>query len=288
MKIVIVGSSGFVGTELRSFFEGQGHEVVGLKVRDESRIDELSSELDSADVLINLAGVSIFGRWTQRYKDSLYSSRINTTQKLVEAMKACDNRPKRFISTSAVGIYPNDISCDETHTDLSQSYLAKICKDWEEEAFKAGELGVATTVLRSGVVLGRNGGMLQKLRLPFSLGLGGRVGSGKQALSWIHIKDLCGVYQKIIQDSNLVGVYNLCAPQSTTNIEMTKVLGSVLHRPTLFPVPAWILRLVFAEGAALMLEGQNAYPKHLLDKGFEFEYTNISDALNDLLKTPDV
>lgn len=282
MRIVIVGSSGFVGTKLIAFFEALGHEVTGLKVREESRIETLAHELEGIDVLINLAGVSIFGRWSEAYKASLYNSRIDTTAKLVEAMKSCTDRPKRFISTSAVGIYPNDIRCDEEHQELAQSYLAKICKDWEEEAFKAEALGVATAVLRSGVVLGKEGGMLKKLRLPFSLGLGGRVGSGKQPLSWIHIDDLCLIYKKIVEDTGLIGVYNLSAPQSTTNIEMTKALGSVLNRPTLFPVPAWVIKLIFAEGSTLMLEGQNAYPKRLLETGYTYKYSDIDSALKSI------
>ena len=184
MRIVIVGCSGFVGTELKAFFEASGDEVRGVKVREESRVETLSAEFEGVDVLINLAGLSIFWRWSKAYKELLYNSRVLTTRKLVKAMQGCKNRPKRFISTSAVGIYPNDIRCDEECSELSNSFLAHICKDWEKEAFKAEKMGIVTTVFRCGIVLGKEGGMLQKMWLAFSLGLGGRIG-----LSLIHISE---------------------------------------------------------------------------------------------------
>lgn len=283
MKIVIVGCSGFIGTELKTFFQGSGDEVIGLKVREKSSVEMLSSKLDGTDVLINLAGLSVFGRWSKAYKDSLYNSRVRTTEKLIMAMQGCKNRPKRFISSSAVGIYPNDIVCDEDCSELANSFLAHICKDWEKEAFKAEGLGVATIVFRSGIVLAKKGGMLQKMWIPFFLGLGGRIGTGKQPLSWVHIDDLCRAYKKVIEDKNLKGVYNLCAPKSTSNLELTRTLGSIMHRVTPFPVHAWLLRLLFAEGAEFMLEGQKVYPKRLLEAGFEFNYNNIRDALKSFL-----
>jgi len=194
-------------------------------------------------------------------------------------MKSCQNRPKRFISTSAVGIYLNDIYCDEYQKERSQIFLAQICKDWEIEAFKAKSLGVATAVFRSGVVLGKEGGMLKKLYLPFLLGLGGKIGSGKQPLSWIHIDDLCLVYKKVIEDESPEGIYNLCVPEPTTNIEFTKALGDVLYRPTFLPVPEWVVKLVFAEGSSFILEGQNVYPKRLEEVGYKFKHKNVEDAL---------
>jgi len=283
MKIVIVGCSGFVGTQLRSFFEVLGHQVIPLKVRTETSLEGITEVLEGSDIVINLAGLSIFGRWNKAYKQALYTSRIDTTHKLVQAMKSCKNRPKRFISTSAVGIYPNNVYCDEYQKELAEGFLAHICKDWEKEAFEANSLGVSTVVFRSGVVLAKNGGMLKKLYLPFLLGLGGKIGSGKQSLSWIHIDDLCQIYKKTMEDERIEGTYNLCAPESTTNIGFTKALGKVLNRPTVLPMPAWILNLVLAEGSSFILEGQNVYPKRLDEIGYIFKYNNIQKALRDCL-----
>lgn len=279
MKILIVGCSGFVGTELKQFFERSAHEVIPLKVREETSIKTLSESIEGADALINLAGLSIFGRWSKSHKEGLYSSRIKTTKKLIDAIEVCKNRPKKFISTSAVAIYKNDLLCDENSSELSDAYLAHICKDWEREALKAEDLGVSTIIFRFGVVMGRKGGIIQKMWLPFSLGLGGKIGSGNQPLSWVHIEDLCQAYRLGIEDVSMKGVYNLCSPVSTTNNELTKTLGSLMHRPTLFSIPAWILRVVLSEGADAILNGQKAYPKALLEHGFEFKYPTIKEAL---------
>lgn len=278
MHIIIVGCSGFVGQALMSYLKDRGHKVEPLSIRDSSSVQDISYALQSCDILINLAGLSIFGRWNESYKKALYNSRIETTKKLLEALKRCEKRPKTFISTSAIGIYPNEISCDENKEDFSLSFLSKICQDWEKEALKARTLGIKTSIFRFGVVLGKSGGMIKKIWLPFSFGLGGKLGSGNQSLSWIHIEDLCAAYNMLI-DKELEGTYNLCSPEPTTNLELTKTLGLLMKRPTLLPVPAFILRLIFGEGANFMLEGQKVFPKKLLDSGFEFKYTNIKEAL---------
>ena len=279
MKIVIVGCSGFIGTQLKQFFEDSGHEVVPLKVRGESSVGVLVDSIQGTDILINLAGLSIFGRWSKSYKEGLYNSRIQTTKKLIDAIEACEHKPKRFISTSAVGIYKNDILCDEKSSELSDAYLGHVCMDWEREALKAEDLGVSTIIFRFGVIVGREGGMIGKMWRPFSLGLGGKIGSGEQSLSWIHIEDLCQAYRMGIDDRSMKGIYNLCSPESTTNIELTKTLGALMHRPTFFNIPTWMLRLALSEGADVMLSGQKAYPKALLEHGFEFKYPTIKEAL---------
>ena len=281
MKIVIVGCSGFLGSELREYFTNLGHEVEALSIREDSEITNISKVIEGSDLLINLAGLSIFGRWTEPYKEALYTSRINTTKKLIQVLEQCEVKPKNFISTSAVGIYPNNIACDEMQKELSYSYLAHICRDWEEEALKAKNIGVKTTVFRLGVILGRDGGMMKKLWLPFTLGLGGCLGSGKQPLSWIHIDDLKRAYLYVLEKEG--GIYNLCAPTTTINMEFTKTLGELLHRPTLFRVPAFILKILFKEGSDFMLEGQNIRPRRLLKEGFKFHYSTIKEALKSFL-----
>lgn len=281
MKVVIVGCSGFLGSELRQYFTDLGHEVEALSIRENSEIIKISKVIEGSELLINLAGLSIFGRWTETYKEALYTSRINTTKKLIQALEKCEIKPAHYISTSAVGIYPNDIACDETQKELSYSYLAHICRDWEEEALKAKKLGIKTTVFRLGVILGAEGGMMKKLWSPFKLGLGGRLGSGEQPFSWIHIEDLKRAYLYVLEGEG--GVYNLCAPTPTTNLEFTKTLGELLHRPTLFPVPAFVLKLLFKEGSEFMLEGQNVRPRRLMKEGFKFHYSTIKEALKSFL-----
>jgi len=282
MRVVIVGSSGFVGQALMLHLNNQGHKVDPLSIRKETKTQDISDALQSCDILINLAGVSIFGRWSASYKKALYDSRIDTTKKLLDALIMSKKRPKIFISTSAIGIYPDEIPCDEKTENFSSSFLSQTCQDWEKEAMRAKELGIKTSIFRFGVVLGKSGGMIKKIWLPFSFGLGGRIGSGRQSLSWIHIRDLCYIYDKVIKEER-EGVYNLCSPQPTNNMELTKILGSLLNRPTFFPVPAFVLRLMFGEGADFMLHGQKVYPKKLLDLGFEFKYKDIKTALSSFL-----
>ena len=282
MRVVIVGSSGFVGQALMLHLNNQGHKVDPLSIRKETKTQDISDVLQSCDILINLAGVSIFGRWSASYKKALYDSRIDTTKKLLDALIMSKKRPKIFISTSAIGIYPDEIPCDEKTENFSSSFLSQTCQDWEKEAMRANELGIKTSIFRFGVVLGKSGGMIKKIWLPFSFGLGGRIGSGRQSLSWIHIRDLCYIYDKVIKEER-EGVYNLCSPQPTNNMELTKILGSLLNRPTFFPVPAFVLRLMFGEGADFMLHGQKVYPKKLLDLGFEFKYKDIKTALSSFL-----
>ncbi|PHR56362.1 MAG: TIGR01777 family protein [Arcobacter sp.] len=278
MKILICGSSGFVGSKLRFFFQDKGDEVLALRVRKETKLEEIAEQIEGADVLINLAGTPVFTRWNESYKKSLYDSRIQTTKKLVKAISLCHDKPKIFISTSAVGIYKSEEFSDE-NSGFSKSYLSKICQDWEDEAFKAK---VPTTIFRFGAVLGKNGGVLKKMWLPFFLGLGGIVGSGKQFFSWVHIDDLCKAYEYIIE-KRLEGVYNLCSPLPTTNLELTKSLAGLMKRPSFLPIPAFVIRLIFSEAASLILEGQRVMPKHLLAKGFDFKYKSIQDALKSLV-----
>lgn len=278
MKILICGSSGFVGSKLRTFFQDKGDEVLALRVREETNLEEITEQIEGADVLINLAGTPVFTRWSKSYKKSLYDSRIQTTKKLVKSISLCQDKPKMFISTSAVGIYRNEELSDE-NSGFSESYLSKICQDWEDEAFKAE---VPTTIFRFGVVLGKHGGILKKMWLPFFLGLGGIVGSGKQFFSWVHIYDLCKAYEFIIE-KRLEGVYNLCSPLPTTNLELTKSLAGLMKRPSFLPLPAFVIRLVLSEAASLILEGQRVIPKHLVAKGFDFKYKSIQDALKSLV-----
>ncbi len=280
--IAITGASGFVGTSLNSYFTNLGYEVIKIKrdfLSDSKKLEEI---VNKADILINLAGANIINRWTEKYKKELYNSRIDTTKSLINAIKNVENKPEILISTSAVGIYDNKASYDE-NGKFSDDFLGKLAVDWENEANKAKEYGVKTSIFRFGIVLGKDGGALKKMLPAFKMGVGGTIGDGKQAFSFIHISDLLDAYKFVIENKH-EGVFNLTAPTPTTNKGLTSALGRELKRPTIFPVPAFVLDIIFSEGAQVLTDGQSAVPKHLLDLGFNFKFENIDETIKDLVK----
>jgi len=280
--IAITGSSGFVGTNIKSFFSKKNFELISINRKDLLDNSKLESIIEKADVLINLAGANIINRWTDSYKKELYDSRINTTKSLINAMAKVKNKPELFISTSAVGIYNNKACYDETSNEYSNDFLSSLCIDWEKEALKAKDLEIRTAIFRFGIVLG-DGGALEKMKLPFKLGVGGTIGSGKQHFSFIHIDDLIGAYDFLINNQNVEGIFNLTTNSPTTNKGLTKALGTILNRPTIFPVPEFVLNLIFSEGAKVLTDGQCAKPKRLLESGFKFKHTTIEQVIVDLL-----
>jgi len=282
--IVISGASGFVGKYLTKFFRAKGFKVTAILRSELKETHRLQSKLEGADVLINLSGANIISRWSESYKELLYSSRIETTKSLVEAMKNIENPPKLFASTSAIGIYKNDALYDESTTEYADTFLGKLGIDWEAEANHAKELGVRVALLRFGIILGKNGGALQKMILPFKMGLGGTIGDGRQAFSFIHIDDLARFYLHLMENEDLEGVYNMTTPKPTTNHGLTKALGHVLHRPTILPVPSFALKCVFGEGSTVLTDGQSVLPKRVLESEFAFNYESIDEVLEDLLK----
>lgn len=281
-KIAITGSSGFVGQKLTSMFQSLEYEVIGIKRSELSNEERLTSIVDNCELVINLAGANIINRWSESYKKLLYSSRIDTTKVLVNAMKNVQNKPKVFISTSAVGIYKNDKEYDESTTNLNDDFLGNLCKDWESEALKVKELGIRTAIFRFGIVMG-DGGALAKMLTPFKLGVGGTIGDGSQAFSFIHIDDLLKAYKFVLDNDSLDGVFNLTAPKTTTNYGLTKALGKSLNRPTILPIPQFILNIILSEGAKVLTDGQSVIPKHLIDSGFIFKYQNIEDTIDSLV-----
>ena len=281
-KIIITGASGFVGQSLTKMFVGNGYEVVGIKRTDLQNINKLITTIDKSYAVINLAGANIINRWSNSYKKLLYSSRIDTTKALVKAMSKCNNKPEIFISTSAVGIYKNDKTYADTTNSFADDFLANLCKDWEKEASKAAELNIRTSIFRFGIVMG-NGGALSKMLLPFKLGVGGTIGDGSQSFSFIHIDDLMSAYKFVIDNTNLSGVFNLTAPNPTTNYGLTKALGATLNRPTIIPIPQFVLNLILSEGAKVLTDGQKVIPKRLMDNGFKFEHTTIENTIDNLL-----
>jgi uncharacterized protein (TIGR01777 family) len=281
--LAITGSSGFVGTNLQKLFEKKGFNVIGIKRDELNNKEKLLSIIEASDIIVNLAGANIISRWTKPYKRILFNSRIDTTKALIDAMKTAKNKPKLFISTSAVGIYKNSTSYDEEYYEYKDDFLGKLCKNWETEALKANELNIRTAIFRFGIVLG-NGGALAQMLTPFKFGLGGIIGHGMQDFSFIHIEDLLNAYDFIYENEDLEGVFNLTAPEPTTNYGLTKALGKSLNRPTILPIPEFVLNLIFSEGAKVLTEGQCVKPKRLLDSGFKFKFNNINSTIDNLVK----
>lgn len=232
MKIALTGASGFVGTALQEHFKEC---IIIEKDDDEARI---LHKLDEVDVVINLAGAPIIKRWSEAYKKVLLSSRIESTKRLVRVVN--QSSVSHFISTSAIGIYPDDTPCDETCTEMADDFLGELAKKWEAEALRCLK---PTSILRFGVILGKNGGALAQMLTPFRWGVGGIIGDGKMMTSWIHLDDLVGIYKHII-DKQLTGIYNATAPNPVSNYTFTKALGKVLHRPTFIPIPEFALRII--------------------------------------------
>ena len=258
MKVLVSGSTGLVGRQLVTFLLDLGHEVVRLKrgkVWDPSRNYIDIDELEGCDAIVHLAGESIAsGRWTEKKKELIRSSRVNGTNLLSRALAQLRNKPKVFVSASAIGYYGD--RDDEILTEQSQSgenFLAEVCRDWELATSAARESGIRVVQLRIGIVLSSHGGALAKMLMPFRMGLGGVIGNGKQYMSWISIDDLLGVIHHTITDSNAVGPVNAVAPKAVTNREFTRVLGSVLNRPTVFPLPAFAAKLAMGQMAEELL-----------------------------------
>jgi len=271
MKIALNGASGFVASHLKEKFS----DFVVLK-RDDSE-DEIVQKLKGVDAVFNLAGAPIIKRWSETYKKVLLESRVETTKKLVNTINK--SQIKHFISTSAIGAYP-DGKFDESYGGYGDDFLGSLAKQWEEEAYRCNK---PTTIIRFGVILGSDGGALKEMLLPFKLGVGGIIGDGKMMTSWIDVKDLVSIYEYVLQ-KKLTGILNATAPHPVSNFEFTKALGKELKRPTIFPLPLFVLKLLFGEGATVLTASKEIYPKRLQESGFEFKYPNIQTSLAHLLK----
>jgi len=281
MIIALSGSSGFIGHYLAAYFSALNFEIILIHRDDFNDKVILLQKIQQADVIINLVGAKVLARWSKTYKDELYNSRIECTKKIVSAINECDVSDKLLLSTSAIGIYSNEGINDEECFTYGDTFLSHICKNWEKEANKAK---CRVVISRIGVVLGE-GGALSKMLTPFKLGLGGKVASGLQAFSYIHINDLARAYLFYIQNNNLEGVFNLCTPNSINNEKLTLALSQVLDRPAILPVPSFVLKLMFGEGMFVLTQGQNVYPSRLLQSGFKFEFETIEMVLMNLLKS---
>ena len=295
MKIVAAGIGGFIGKPLEKRL-AEKYEVVRL-VRGASSasgksltwqppvLGEWAKEINGADAVLNLSGEPISGkRWTKAQKKELITSRLNATRSLVDAIGAAKNKPKVFVSASAIGFYgPHG---DEPLTEAAPAgsgFLADVCREWERQALKAEAYGVRTVLLRTGVVLGKGGGALAKMLPPFRMGLGGPLGNGRQYLSWIHLQDEIDAILFALENPSLRGPVNLTAPNPASMAEFAKAIGGALRRPAVFPVPAPVLKILLGEMSEMLLTGQNVLPEALLKNGFHFRFPGIGAALGDLL-----
>ncbi|CAA6823563.1 MAG: Cell division inhibitor [uncultured Sulfurovum sp.] len=271
MKVALTGASGFVGTVLQEHFK----DTIYIH-RDDDEAFTLQ-KLDGVDVVINLAGAPILKRWSDPYKKVLLQSRVDTTATLVSAINR--SNVKHFISTSAIGIYPDDMSCDESCTDVAGDFLGLLSQKWETEALKCNK---PTTILRFGVILGKNGGALAQMLTPFKLGVGGIIGDGKMMTSWIHMDDLMGMYHYVIENK-LTGMYNATAPHPVSNYTFTKALGKALRRPTVLPLPVFALKLMYGEASTVLTGSKEVYPRKIQDAGYTFKFQDIEEALEDIV-----
>ena len=283
-KIVISGSTGFVGTHLSGFLSQHGYTVDRLNRDDLNLSDiDLSERLNDTAAVINLAGAPILHRWTALYKEELYTSRIKTTQKLANAIRLTTSKPEVFISTSAVGIYKDKTRNTERAAQYDSGYLAKICKDWEASALTTLKF-TRTVIFRLGVVMSSEGGALKSILPIFKMGLGGPVSNGQQGFPWIHIDDLLKAYLFVIEHPETEGIFNLTAPEIITNSQFTKTLAAIVNRPAFIPVPNFTLKMMYGQGAVALTEGAFVEPFRLNESGFEFQYPKLEDALKQIVK----
>jgi hypothetical protein len=296
MKVLVTGSTGLVGTALVGTLAGLGHTVCRL-IRPESAArggakdgfdvpwnpatGELGGAAVGADAVVNLAGASIAGgRWTAERKALLRSSRVDATRSLVTALAKMNARPRVLVSASAIGYYGS--RGDELLTEESAAgadFLAGLAREWEAEAVKAEALGIRVVRARFGIILARHGGALGKMLLPFKLGLGGRIGTGQQWMSWVTLEDVAGILRFALENRAVQGAVNVVAPGAVRNAEFTKELARALHRPALFPAPAFALRLALGEMAdALLLASQRVVPQKLQQLGYGFAQADLGSA----------
>jgi hypothetical protein len=300
MHVLLTGGTGLIGSQLSRYWLSQGHRVsvwsreparvpqrCGEGARGIASLDALGDE--TVDAVINLAGAPIAQRpWTRHRRELLWASRIGLTEQLLAWMERQPQRPGVLISGSAVGWYGNggEHPLNEQSLPVSEDFASRLCMAWEETALRAEALGMRVVLVRTGLVLSAEGGMLTQLLRPFKLGLGGPIGSGRQWMPWVHIKDQIALIDFLLNCHTASGPYNACAPHPVRNQEFARQLGKALHRPAVLPVPAFVLRTALGEMSGLLLGGQRAQPARLEAAGFNFAFSDLQGALDDLVRRP--
>lgn len=296
MRILMTGGTGFIGTSLAARLAQDGHAITvlvrsGEQARggmpgvsfvegDPTRRGGWQEIIGRHDAAVNLAGASIFTKWTPEQKKVIRESRLTTTRHLVEGIRVAPERPFTLFSTSAVGYY--GFHEDEILTEDAppgNDFLATLAVDWEREALRAREKGARVVVTRFGIVLGRNGGAVGQMIPLFRNFVGGPIGSGRQWFSWVHMKDLTEVFAFLLNHPDIDGPVNVCAPNPVRNKDLARALGKALHRPSFLPAPAFMIRLVLGEFGSVILKGQRVVPRRLTGSGFAFTYPTIEQAL---------
>jgi len=309
MNVLITGGTGLIGRALVADLVSEGHHVTVLTRNPKKAQDILPAEviavhwdghstqgwahlINEVDAVINLAGESIAGdsllaiftrRWTQEQKDRILQSRLKVGQALVTAIESASKKPNVFIQASAVGYYgPQGDEAVPESMAAGSDFLASVCQAWEDSTAEVQNMGVRHVVLRTGLVLAPEGGILPMMLLPFRLFVGGPIGSGKQAVPWIHLKDQISAIRFTLDNDSVQGAFNLSAPNPVSNAEFGQIAAKVLHRPYWLPVPGFALKLVLGEKASLVLDGQRAVPQRLLAAGYQFQFEALETALQDL------
>ncbi len=298
MRILITGGTGLIGRHLCKALLAEGHQLTVLSRHPETVAAKCGSAVQAMtalgewqaeqtfDAVINLAGEPIVdARWSAQRKQVLWDSRVSLTGNLVRRIAAARHKPGVLLSGSAVGYYGDrgDTGLDESAA-AGEDFPARLCKAWEDAARGAEKYGVRVCLLRTGLILSKDGGLPGRMLLPFKLGLGARLGDGKQWMSWIHIDDYAAMLLGLLRNAQAAGPYNMTAPQPVTNAEFTAALAAALHRPAAFVVPEFLLETVLGERACLLLDGQKVLPKKMESQHrFTFTFANLADALRDLL-----
>lgn len=297
-KILLTGGTGFIGNYLAGELMKAGHYLTVItrspgKYSEEEATNQrfvswsadLAAIMDETDVVVNLAGENLFDkRWTKQVKKQIYESRVDSTRKLTEAMREANQPPDLFISASAVGIYGDsgDRVLDESEA-AGSDFLARVCVGWESEATKASELGVRVAIPRIGIVLEKNGGVLEKMRMPFLFFVGGAIGTGRQYVPWIHMRDICCAVLYPLKNKKISGPYNACSPNPATMDDLAAAIGEAMNRPSFFRVPEFMVSAALGEAAEPVLGSLRAEPKVLQQHGFRFDFEDLQEAVNDVL-----
>ena len=296
-SILITDGTGFLGRPLAGNWLEQGHRLTVLSRDPQAASRRLGPRIKAiADLeslpagahyhaVVNLAGEPIFGsRWSETRKQSIRDSRIALTERLVAYLASLPVKPEVLISGSAIGIYGDqgDALLTERNTAIPD-FSQRLCTDWENAARQAENFGVRVCLVRTGLVLGQDGGLLQRMLPAFQLGLGGHLGEGRQWMSWIHLRDWLAIVDTLLNNAKLHGAFNATAPQPVTNREFSDSLAKQLHRPQLLPLPAKLLKLLLGEMAALLLNSQRVIPDRLLTEGFQFQFSSLESALAQIL-----
>lgn len=286
MKIKITGINGYLGKLISKRLVKNKHDVSGIdRELLYGTVEALKNEIRGCDVIINIAGASILKRWTTKNRKLIYDSRVKTTTNLVKAINELDPeaRPKKFISASAIGIYKPGNMHTENSTDFNSGFIGKVVKDWEA-SLKPLPPEVITTIFRIGIVLGKQAKTITNLLLPFKMGLGGKIGSGKQAFPFIHETDVVNAFVWTVEQDKPEQLYNLVAPQTITNKEFTQTFAKTMNRPAFIPIPSFLLKLIFGKASTLLLVSPIIKTKALPESGFEFQYPTIDLACSEILR----